>query len=202
MSRRLRSLVAAAPFTLALGATSACTSIDAPTAPRLEARSERRATSPSAKPDLVDFSGDWVPVIVFGAPFEDASGLPGRYRCDEGDRPLYSNNLHLDQVGSRIIGTSALGSGLTCFQFSGPGEIPRWQIAIDDAFDGHVHGNEIRFSLNQHLEITATMDPTGQTATGTLRVRVDPPTDPPSGKAVWIDGPFLMYRYPVATATQ
>jgi hypothetical protein len=169
---RRRALYQAALIACA-GVAQACadTAADAPTAPVLVRANAVASTSSALAREPVDFSGYWHVNFFYVGQLESTDPLAnGRFECGEDTRPAEYMEVHLEQDGARVVGTGSGNGAFTCSSLMSR----KWYITMDEAFDGRVHAEEIRFSLNQNMDVRATLDATGNTMTGTERLRIDP----------------------------
>lgn len=111
------------------------------------------------------------------------------------------NSLLLKRDGTRVVGTSRPGMGISCYAITPEGGGVSWFVDIDDTFEGQVRGNEVRLSLNKSERMATASeavrvyrrrvkpDPINGGWTGTIRVRMDPR---PYAQHYWIEQPFSL----------
>ena len=174
-----------------LGAAAVIAACGDPAGPAT-ARDYRNAPAgvQAVKAVATDFSGQWIPGIFYQGRLDDPGviGGSGGYTCFTGSVPEISFKLTLTQTGTRVAGTAPAQAHVRCEWTLNRG----WSISVDDQFDGRVHGDEIRFSLNQHLDIRATMSEDRMSMHGTIRFRIDPS---PYAKPFYVEQPITVYRY-------
>jgi hypothetical protein len=175
---------------LTVSGTLGCSAADplAPTAAVL-------APSKGASVAALDISGSWVTSY-----FLIWDWLPGSvpdpntgenfvhcesYAINENEE---WNSLLLKQDGTRIVGTSRPGMGISCYAITPEGGGVFWFVDIDDTFEGQVRGNEVQLALNKYIDVR--VKPNGDEWTGTIRVRMDPR---PYAQPYWIEQPFSLW---------
>ena len=178
-----RSIVALAAITLS--GTLACSNFEPPTAPTASRLTSLNAAT-LERVDPLDISGSWVtsPFLIS----EPLPGTEGSVYCES-----YAwieneewNSVLLEQTGTRIVGTSRPGMGISCGAWAPDGRFVNWFVDIDDTFEGKVTGNEVRLSLNKDIEVRVALNETGGWV-GTIRVRMDPR---PLAEPYWVEQPF------------
>ena len=134
--------------------------------------------------------GDWLPGTLV-----DPYSFDNFFRCES-----YAyieneewNSLQLEQNGTRIVGTSRPGMGITCWLRTPDGVGGWWFVDIDETFEGRVEGDQVRLSLNKYIEVLLQPDPSiTDRWIGTIRVRMDPR---PYADPFWVEEPFaLLWR--------
>ena len=186
----------AALAALTLCGTLAC-SVQAPTAPTAAMLTSAAAVSPSERRDPTDISGSWVTsAFLF---FDWLPGTePDPYSFDNAVHcESYAfieneewNSLLLEQHGTRIVGTSRPGMGISCWANTPDGVGVSWFVDIDDTFEGRVEGDQVRLSLNKNIDVRVKPDPGSDDRwIGTIRVRMDPR---PYAEPYWIEQPFAL----------
>lgn len=181
---------------LTLCGTLACSAAD-PLAPTAAVLTPSMAASVAVQRDPLDISGSWVT-----SPFLVWDWLPGAvpdlttnenlvhcesYAIVENEQ---WNSLLLKLDGTRVVGTSRPGMGISCYAITPEGGGVSWFVDIDDTFEGQVRGNEVRLALNKYIDARVTPDPINGGWTGTIRVRMDPR---PYAQPYWIEQPFSLW---------
>jgi hypothetical protein len=184
-----RSTVALVALTF--GGTLACSAVD-PLSPPAAVPLPSEASG-DVQRNALDISGSWIT-----SPFFVVDWLPGAVpdmttgenlvRCQS-----YAiieneewNSVLLRREGTRVIGTSRPGMGISCFVSTPEGGAISWFVDIDDRFEGQIRGNEVSLTLNKYIGARLKPDQDGGW-TGTIRVRMDPR---PYAQPYWIEQPF------------
>jgi len=187
----------AAILAVTLAATLACSALDPPTAPTAMMLTAPKSVSTTARRDPLDISGSWVTT-----PLQSWDWLPGTvpdYTSNQNTVRCESyayieneewNSLLLKRDGTRIVGTSRPGMGITCGLTLSNDRGIEWFVDIDDAFEGQVLGNEVRLALNRYIEVRVSPVPNTDTWVGTMRIRMDPR---PYADPYWVEKPFGLW---------
>jgi len=175
---------------LTLVGTLACSAAD-PLAPPAGAES-----SLASQPNPLGISGSWVT-----SPFVVWDWLPGAVPDPTTSENLVHcesyaiieneewNSLLLRQNGTRVVGTSRPGMGISCYAITPEGGGVAWFVDIDEAFQGQMRGSEVQLSLNKYIDARVKPDPITGGWGGTVRVRMDPR---PYAEPYWIEQPFSL----------
>ena len=192
----MRTTVAAI-LTGTLAATLACSAVDPPTAPTAAMRTAPTSVSSSGRRDPLDIAGSWVT-----SGFSRYDWLPGTVPDYTSSRNLVHcetyayieneewNSLLLQRDGTRIVGTSRPGMGLSCWLHAADDRFVEWFVDIDDTFEGQVQGSEVRLSLNRYIDLRVAPVPNTDSWSGTIRVRMDPR---PYAEPYWVEWPFALW---------
>ena len=180
---------------LTLSGTLACSAAD-PLAPTTITPTVSLAVSAAGQRDPLGISGSWVT-----SPFVVWDWLPGAVPDFNTNETLVHcesyaiidneewNSLLLKQDGTRIVGTSRPGMGISCYAITPEGGSVFWFVDIDDNFEGQLRGNEVQLTLNKYIDVRVKPDRTNGGWTGTIRVRMDPR---PYAQPYWIEQPFSL----------
>lgn len=180
---------------LTLCGTQACSAVD-PLGPTAAVLTPSTAASVAVQRDPLDISGSWVTSAFdlfdwLPGAVPDETTLENLVRCQS-----YAiieneewNSLLLKRDGTRIVGTSRPGMGISCFAILPEGGSVFWFVDIDDTFEGQVRGNEVRLLLNKYIDARVKPDLITGGWTGTIRVRMDPR---PYADPYWVEQPFTL----------
>jgi hypothetical protein len=184
----MRSALAAL-VAVTLSGTLACSALDPPTAPSAAMLMAPKAAAPSRQFDPLNISGSWVT-----SAFNIWSTLPGSTDLVHCESYAYIendewNSVLLKQEGTRIVGTSRPGMGISCYALTPDDTFVAWYVDINDAFEGQVTGDEVSLSLNKSVQVRVKPDGGGGWG-GTIRVRMDPR---PYAEPYWVAQPFGLW---------
>jgi hypothetical protein len=178
----------AALVALTLSGTLACSALDPPTAPTAAMLISPNAGSASRQRDPLNISGSWGTSAFFL--WDTLPGSGDLVRCES-----YAiieneewNSVLLKQAGTRIVGTSRPGMGISCYALTPDDTFVAWFVDINDVFEGQVTGDEVRLALNKSIDVRVRPDGSGGWG-GTIRVRMDPR---PYADPYWVEQPFTL----------
>jgi len=181
---------------LTLSGPLACSAAD-PLAPPPAVLKPSTAVSTAVQRGPLGISGSWVT-----SPFVVWDWLPGAVPdFNTGENLVHCesyaiieneewNSLLLKQDGTRVVGTSRPGMGISCYAITPEGGSVFWFVDIDDKFEGQVRGNEVQLTLNKYIDVRVKPDLNNGGWAGTIRVRMDPR---PYAQPYWIEQPFSLW---------